>query len=59
MIAAAKGNAAGTGRPHWTISWPVGIWQLTPDNYILVVSVEDETGTMHEVARQPAFTITP
>jgi len=47
-----------TGDPYYVVPWtiPAG---LTPGDYILVVSVEDAAGNPHEIARKPAFTITP
>jgi len=47
-----------TGDPYYVMSWDIPA-ALTTGDYTLVVKVEDETGTMHEVVRQPAFTITP
>jgi hypothetical protein len=47
-----------TGDPYYVMSWDIPA-ALTTGDYTLVVLVEDDTGTMHEVARQPAFTITP
>ena len=57
-LAAAKAEATSTGHPHYALSWdiPAG---LAPGSYLLVVSVEDPTGEMREVARKPAFIITP
>jgi len=57
-ISTAKGEAMGSGVPYLAISWdiPAG---LTAGEYTLVVSVEDETGAMHEITRRPTLTITP
>jgi hypothetical protein len=57
-LTAAKDLALATGDPYYVVSWdiPAG---LTAGSYILVVSVEDETGALQEVARKPAFAIAP
>jgi beta propeller repeat protein len=57
-ITAARNAAIGTGFPHYPVSWDIPSG-LPPGDYTLVVKVEDETGAMHEIARQPSFTITP
>jgi uncharacterized protein YdaL len=56
-IAEAKAAAATSGDPYLTVSWQIPEGLATGD-YLLVVSVADETGASHEVARRPAFAIT-
>jgi uncharacterized protein YdaL len=57
QIIAARGAAATSGNPYLTVSWqiPEG---LAVGDYLLVVSVEDETGATYQLARTPAFAIT-
>jgi hypothetical protein len=57
-LAAARGEAMASGVPYYAVSWdiPAG---LAPGSYTLVVSLEDETDTTYQLARQPAFTILP
>jgi hypothetical protein len=56
-ISAAKSAAALTGDPYLTAVWSIPS-ALAPGTYLLVVSVEDETGTFYETARRPVFVIT-
>lgn len=57
-LAAAKATAVSTGDPYYVLSWEIPSG-LAAGDYLLVVSVEDATGEMREVARKPEFTITP
>jgi len=58
LINSAIVEAMGTGVPYWAVSWDIP-GGLPAGDYTLVVSVEDGTGEMQELARQPAFAITP
>jgi subtilisin family serine protease len=57
-ITTARNLALASGNPYYVVSWdlPAG---LTAGNYVLVLSAEDETGAMREVARRPGFVISP
>ena len=57
-ITAARNAALASGYPHSVLSWDISSG-LAAGDYLLVVSVEDETGVMREVGRRPAFAITP
>jgi hypothetical protein len=56
IMAAWNAVTTADGVPYLTLTWDIP-GGLTAADYILVVSVEDETGTMYELARQPAFEI--
>jgi hypothetical protein len=47
-----------SGDAYHLVSWDMPA-ALAPDDYLLVVSVEDDTGTMREVMRRVDLTITP
>jgi len=57
-LAAAHDAAVASGSPYFAVYWdiPEG---LGPGDYVLVVSIEDNAGVMRQVARRPAFTVTP
>lgn len=58
QITALRDAAKASGDPYYACAWdlPSG---LAAGDYLLVISVEDDTGTMRELARKPAFTLTP
>jgi len=55
---AAKSAALTTGMPYYQVSWrlPGG---MTPGQYVLVVSAEDENGNLRELARRVPLTVAP
>ena len=57
-LSAARAAAAAGGVPYHAVAWrlPAG---LTPGDYVLVISVQDGTGTMRELPRRVSFMITP
>lgn len=57
-LAAAHSDAITSGFPYFSVHWeiPAG---LAPGDYLLVVSIEDESGVMRQVGRKPAFSLTP
>jgi len=57
-ISNARADATSTGYPYYLVSWDLP-GTLDAGDYVLVVSVTDETDTAREIARRPAFTISP
>ena len=57
-VTAARDAALASGYPYLVLSWDIPA-SLAQGSYILVVSAEDETGVMREIARKPPFTIAP
>jgi hypothetical protein len=57
-ISNARADATSTGYPYYLLSWDIP-GTLEADDYLLVVSITDQTDTVREAARKPAFTITP
>ena len=56
-LASARETACISGYPYLTLSWKIPT-TLVPDDYLLVVSVEDKRGNMQEVALKPSLTLT-
>jgi hypothetical protein len=54
-LLAARAAACASGYPHFSVTWQLPAL-LDLGDYLLVVSVRDETGRMQEVARRPALT---
>ncbi len=50
--------AKASGNAHYVVTWALPA-DLAAGGYLLVVSVEDDTGVVRELARKSAFTITP
>ncbi len=57
-VEAAKAAAMVSGVPYYAVAWDIPS-ALPAGEYTLTVRVEDATGTMRELARQPSFSITP
>jgi len=57
-VETAKAEAVASGVPYYAVPWDIPSG-LPAGEYTLTVRVEDATGTMQEVARQPTFSITP
>jgi hypothetical protein len=56
-ITAARDEALATGLPYYAVSWALPT-DLPEGDYTMVVRVEDETGTMQELARQARLSVT-
>ena len=58
QITELRDAAKASGNAHYIVSWDLPA-DLAAGDYLLVVSVEDDSGVVRELARKPAFTITP